>query len=58
MKATFPNARIPLYCDLLITTDQLDAPVTTKLLIPCMLAIFAFIFGFGFSQMLSVGIIA
>jgi Protein of unknown function (DUF3137) len=56
MKAVFPNARIPLSSDLFIVRDQLDAPVTTKLLIPCMLAIFAFIFSFVFSQMLSVGI--
>lgn len=56
MKAVFPNARIPLSSDLFIVTDKLDAPVTTKLLMPCMLTIFAFIFGFVFSQMLSVGI--
>lgn len=58
MKAIFLNARIPLNCDLLITTDQLDAPITTKLWLPVFITLFVFIFGFAFSQMLIVGIIA
>ena len=58
MKAVFPNARIPLLSDLMIVRDRLDAPITTKLLIPIIVSIFAFIFAFILSQMMSVGLIA
>ena len=58
MKAVFPSARIPLASDLFILTDRLDAHIMTKLLIPIIFAIFASIFGFAFSQMLVIAIVA
>lgn len=58
IKAVFPNARIPLGSDLHIVTDQFDAPVSKKLLIPIIVGIFVFVFSFVLSQMMSVGIIA
>jgi hypothetical protein len=58
IKVVFPNARIPLESDLFILTDRLDAPITTKLLIPIIFSIFASIFVFAFSQMMIIAIVA